>query len=415
MSPTTPRPVSYLRTQQESVVTLAQELLEYSTQNPPGNTRQIINFLEAQFADLGLTTDQYAVDPAKPNLIATLPGEDDQVLCFNGHVDTVPFDADEWTYDPLGERDGDRLYGRGATDMKGALAAMLAAARAYVETETTPPITLQFVFVSDEEIGGDAGLPALIDAGRIVADACVIGEPTCEEERHSVTVADRGSIWLTLDATGEAAHGSRPMLGANAIDRLYEGITVLRERFGARALNFDSALDPIIEESVEYYAPIMGETAARKLFEYPTINLGTITGGEAVNSVPQSARAEIDIRLTACVDTRDVLSDIRACAADCEGVTITDVSWSVGTAEPINSPLVEAVTTVAADVTGDRVYRRSATGGGDAKKLRNAGIPTVEFALGTDTVHAVDEYTTSDALVGNAVTYAWIPYELTTV
>ena len=145
MNPTTPGPVSYLRTQQESVVTLAQELLEYSTQNPPGNTRQIINFLEAQFADLGLTTDQYAVDPAKPNLIATLPGEDDRVLCFN--VDTVPFDADEWTYDPLGERDGDRLYGRGATDMKGALAAMLAAARAYVETETTPPITLSVAAV----------------------------------------------------------------------------------------------------------------------------------------------------------------------------------------------------------------------------------------------------------------------------
>jgi succinyl-diaminopimelate desuccinylase len=411
MSPATPTPVAHLRTQQESVVTLARELLEYDTQNPPGDTRQIIDFLEAQFADLGLITDQYAVDPAKPNLSATLPGTDDRVLCFNGHVDTVPFDTDEWTYDPFGERDGDRLYGRGATDMKGALAAMLAAARAYVETDTTPPVALQSVFVSDEEIGGAAGLPALLDAGRI--DACVIGEPTCEEGRHSVTVADRCSIWLTPEATGKAAHGSRPMLGANAIDRLYGAVTVLREQFGSQVLDLDSALDPIIAESVEYYAPIMGETAARKLFEYPTINLGTITGGEAVNSVPQSARAEIDIRLTAGVDTRDVLSDIRACAADCEGVTITDVSWSVGTAEPINSPLVEAVATVAADVTGDRVYRRSATGGGDAKKLRNAGIPTVEFALGTDTVHAVDEYTTFDALVGNAVTYAWIPYEFT--
>jgi len=393
------------------VVALARELLAFDTQNPPGDTRQIIRFLEAQFADLGLTTDRFAIDPAKPNLTATLPGEDDRVLCFNGHVDTVPFDAEEWTYDPLGEREDDRLFGRGATDMKGSLAAMVAVARAYVETDTPPPLTLQFVFVSDEEVGGDAGLPALIDAGRIGADACVIGEPTCEAGRHSVTVADRGSIWLTLNATGKAAHGSRPMLGANAIDRLYEAIVVLRERFGSRELALDAALAPIIEESVEYYAPIMGEAITRDLFEYPTINLGTISGGDAINSVPQSARAEVDVRLTAGVDTQDVLSDIRTCVADCDGVTITDVSWSVGTAEPVDSPLVDAVTTVAADVTGDRVYRRSATGGGDAKKLRDAGIPTVEFALGTDTVHAVDEYTTVDALVGNAVTYARVPDE----
>ena len=411
MSPAPPTPVSKLRTHPESVVALARELLAFDTQNPPGDTRQIVRFLEAQFADLGLTTDRFAIDPAKPNLTATLPGDDDRVLCFNGHVDTVPFDAEEWTRDPLGEREDDRLFGRGATDMKGSLAAMVAVARAYVETDTPPPVTLQFVFVSDEEVGGDAGLPALIDAGRIEADACVIGEPTCEAGRHSVTVADRGSIWLTLNATGKAAHGSRPMLGANAIDRLYEAIVVLRERFGSRELDLDAALAPIIEESVEYYAPSMGAATARGLFEYPTINLGTISGGDAINSVPQSARAEVDVRLTAGVDTQDVLSDIRTCVADCDGVTITDVSWSVGTAEPVGSPLVDAVTTVAADVTGDRVYRRSATGGGDAKKLRDAGIPTVEFALGTDTVHAADEYTTVDALVGNAVTYARVPYE----
>jgi succinyl-diaminopimelate desuccinylase len=61
-------------------------------------------------------------------------------------------------------------------------------------------------------------------------------------------------------------------------------------------------------------------------------------------------------------------------------------------------------------VTGERVFRRSATGGGDAKKLRHAGIPTVEFGLGTDTVHGVDEYTTVDALVGNATVYTRLPY-----
>ncbi|MEF8840557.1 MAG: M20/M25/M40 family metallo-hydrolase [Haloarculaceae archaeon] len=410
MAPSIPSPpVEFLRERADPLVDLAGELVGFDTANPPGRTVEVVDRLEAEFTELGLPTERYAVDPAKPNLLATLPARTDHVLCFNGHVDTVPFDAEEWTYDPLGERDGDRLYGRGTTDMKGAVAAMLETARAYVETGTTPPVTLLFALVSDEEVGGDAGLRSLLAADRITADACVIGETTCEGGRHSVTVADRGSIWLTLEAHGRAAHGSRPVLGVNAVDRLYDAVTLLRERFGTRVLSIDPGLEPVVEESVAYYAPSMGEATARELFEYPTINLGTFEGGEAVNSVPETARAAVDVRLTAGVDTADVLADIRACAADCEGVTITDVSWSVGTAEPVDSPLVEAVASVAGDVTGERVFRRSATGGGDAKTLRNAGIPTVEFALGTDTVHAVDEYTTVDALVGNATVYTRLP------
>jgi len=123
----------------------------------------------------------------------TLPGASDRTLLYNGHLDTVPFDADVWSFDPLGERVDDRLYGRGATDMKGAVAAMLFAIRAFTETDIEPPVDLAFAFVSDEEVGGDAGLPALLEADRLEADACVIGEPTCEVGRHSVTVADRGA------------------------------------------------------------------------------------------------------------------------------------------------------------------------------------------------------------------------------
>ncbi|WP_415383433.1 M20 family metallopeptidase [Halosimplex sp. TS25] len=391
------------------LVELTLDLLAVDTSNPLGDTREIVDLIEAWLEPLDVETERFAVDPAKPNLLATVPGERDRTLLFDGHLDTVPFDADQWSHDPLGERAGERIYGRGATDMKGAVAAMLVALRAYAESGTTPPATLLFAFVSDEEVGGDAGLPALLDAGRLDADACVIGEPTCEEGRHSVTVADRGSIWLSLEASGEAAHGSRPVLGENALDRLYRAVETIRERFGTRELRVASEMAPIIEESIEYYTPTMGEATARDLFRYPSINLGVLEGGEAINTVPEAARAEVDVRLTAGVDTSEVLADLRDCVADCDGVTIADVSWSVGTAEPIDSPLVDAVVSTAADVTGERVYRRSATGGGDAKRLRNEGIPTVEFALGTDTVHAVDEYTTVDALVGNAEVYALFP------
>ena len=401
---------SYLDDNRESLVEQARALLAVGTQNPPGETAPLARTLEETFSSLGVDTDRVVADPAKPNLVVTLPGETDRTLLYNGHLDTVPYDVEAWRHDPLGERDGDRLYGRGATDMKGALAAMVFAARAFIETDTTPPVTLQFAFVSDEETGGDAGLPTVLTQRDLQADGCVIGETTCEDGRHSVTVADRGSIWLTLSATGKGAHGSRPMLGENAIDRLYEAVQQIRAEFGVHRLDLDPELEDIVEESVEYYTPRLGEGAARALFAYPTVNLGTIEGGESINSVPQSARARVDIRLAPAVDTEQILGRIRACADDCEGVTIEDVSWSVGTYESVDSPLVDAVSETAEAVTGERVYRRSATGGGDAKTFRNAGIPTVEFALGTDTAHAVDEYTTIDALANNAAVYATLPY-----
>jgi succinyl-diaminopimelate desuccinylase len=402
-------PTEYVRAHREELVALALDLLAIETSNPPGDTREIVAKIENFLNPLPVEVERFAVDPAKPNLLVRLPGGSDHTLLYNGHLDTVPFDGDAWSHDPLGERVDEHVYGRGATDMKGAVASMLFAIQAFAATDTEPPVDLQFAFVSDEEVGGDAGLPALLDTGELDADACVIGEPTCEEGRHSVTIADRGSIWLTLEASGEGAHGSRPVLGVNAIDRLYDAVETMRERFGTQRLEIDADVAPIVEESVEYYASSMGEAAARELFWYPSINLGVLEGGDAINSVPQSAHAEIDVRLTAGVQTPDMLAEIRECVADCEGITIADVSWSVGTAEAPDSPLVEAVASTAEEATGDRVFRRSATGGGDAKNLRNAGIPTVEFALGTDTVHAPDEYVPVDVLVDNAVVYAQLP------
>nr|WP_233752271.1 MULTISPECIES: ArgE/DapE family deacylase [Halostella] len=388
---------------------LALDLLAIDTSNPPGDTRDVVAEIERFLDSFPVEVDRFAVDPAKPNLLVRVSGESDRTLLYNGHLDTVPFDGDAWTHDPLGEYVGDRVYGRGATDMKGAVASMLFAIQAFAATDADPPVDLLFAFVSDEEVGGDAGLAALLESGQLDADACVIGEPTCEAGRHSVTIADRGSIWLTLEASGEGAHGSRPVLGVNAIDRLYAAVEILRERFGSKRLEIAPDMEPIVEESVEYYASLMDEDVARDLFWYPSINLGILDGGDAINSVPQSARAEVDVRLTAGIQTTDVLAGIRDCVADCEGITIADVSWSVGTAEAPDSPLVEAVASTAEDVTGERVFRRSATGGGDAKALRNAGIPTVEFALGTDTVHAADEYVPVDVLVDNAVIYARLP------
>ena len=179
------------------------------------------------------------------------------------------------------------------------------------------------------------------------------------------------------------------------------------------AFDIDDDLTPLVEESVAFYAPRMGESAARELFTGPTVNLGTIEGGTAINRVPERARARLDVRLTAGVDTPLVLAGIEAVLAE-HPVAVADVSWSVGTTEALDSPLVAATSEVAAAVSGDRVYRRSATGGGDIKDPRNAGLSAVEFAFGTETAHAPDEYITVEALKRNAAAFTRLPVELAT-
>ncbi|QKG94246.1 M20 family peptidase [Halorubrum sp. SS7] len=396
----------FLAANREALVSSAETLLSHDTANPPGHTAAPVSWIGSRLEAAGVEPELIAVDPEKPNLVATLPGTAERTLCFVGHLDTVPFDETEWSRDPLGERDGDRLYGRGATDMKGAVAAMVHVALAYAESDSAPPVDLRFAFVSDEETGGDAGLPSVREAIEFAPDACVIGETTSRDSRCAVSIADRGAIWLTLEATGEAAHGSRPMLGINAIDRLTAAIDRLKREFGTRELDVDPEMEPIVEESVGFHEEELNAETVRDLFRYPTVNLGVIEGGSAVNAVPVSARAEIDIRLTATVETRDALGSIRRCLGGIEGISIADVSWSRGSYEPVDSPLVEASTAAAESVVEGQVYRRSATGGGDAKDLRHDGIPTVEFGFGTDTAHAVDEYTTVDALNRNAEAYA---------
>ena len=399
----------YLATNREALFEFIEKLVSHNAQNPPGRTVQSVGWLETTLDEPALSVERFEVDPEKPNLIATLPGQSDHTLCFNGHLDTVPFDESDWSYDPLGERDGGRIYGRGATDMKGAIAAMVQVALAYACTETEPSVTLQFAFVSDEETGGDAGLTTLLETTEFDPDACIVGETTSRNGRYSVSVADRGNIWLTLEATGTAAHGSRPMIGENAIDRLTDAVEQLRRDFGQQEQSVDSSMDKIIEESVHFYEPEAGAEATRSLFRYPTINLGIIDGGTAINTVPASACARVDIRLTAGVDTREALDGIRNCLAGMDGIEITDISWTRGSYEPLGSPIVEAGERAAEHVVDDQVYRRSATGGGDAKVLRHNGISTIEFGFGTQTAHGTDEYTTTEALVRNAISYGTLP------
>ncbi|MFO7926628.1 MAG: peptidase dimerization domain-containing protein [Halobacteriota archaeon] len=149
----------------------------------------------------------------------------------------------------------------------------------------------------------------------------------------------------------------------------------------------------------------MDAGTARGRTERPIVNLGPIGGGESVTTVPRTADTQVEIRLTAGAEMNEALADIRDSLPEHPYVTITDVSWSAGTWEPLYSPPLDGATRTTRTVIDGRIYRRSATGGGDAKGYREVGIPTAEFALGTDTARAVDDHTSADALTLNAEVY----------
>lgn len=401
----------YLGANRSELIEFTTDLIEFDTQNPPGETRDVIDWIERTLAHDSLDIERHVVDPAKPNLLVRIPGQNDGCLGFNGHVDTVRFDGREWTRDPLGERDQELIFGRGATDMKGAVAAMMAVIRAFAETDIEPPLDIVIAFVSDEEVGSDAGTKSLLEANRFQPDACVVGETTSRAGRYSVSIADRGRVWVTLDATGRAAHGSRPILGDNAIDRLYSAIEGVRETLQNHRLELPSAMDPIVEETIDFYAPEVGGDAVRRVFRYPTDNLGVIEGGTGINTVPSRAHARLDVRVTAGADLDAVINAIRERISGIDEVTITALTRSPGTWVPRDSPIAIAATRAGELVTDERVYRRSATGGSDASLLRSHGIDAVEFGFGTKSAHGVDEYTTVDDLRRNATAYCRVPFE----
>ena len=132
-------PPEYIRAHREDLISLALDLIAIDTANPPGDTHEIVADVERFLEPLPVDAKRVVADPAKPNLLVRVPGQADQTLLYNGHLDTVPFDADAWTHNPLGEHVDDRIYDRGATDMKGAVASMLFAIQADTAADADPP------------------------------------------------------------------------------------------------------------------------------------------------------------------------------------------------------------------------------------------------------------------------------------
>ena len=346
-------------------VSLTRTLLQFDTINPPGQERECAQNAGAMLKEWGYSVEYQEFAEGRTSVIARAGGSDAKPpLVFTGHLDVVPLGTRNWSREPFsGETDGDKLYGRGSSDMKAGVAAMLIAARTFGrKLEGTPGITL--VLTSGEE-GGCIGSKHLATLPKVMgrAGAMVVGEPTS----NYPLVGHKGSIKFHASFRGVSAHGSMPHLGKNAVYAAARAVSRLEEfSFGAKP------------------HPIMGE---------PTMNVGTFEGGSGVNLVPDLATIGVDIRTVPGMDHSALLERLREVLgkeAEVEVFSNLNAVWTAPDAE-----WMQRVFEICKPVVGEAPQARTAPYMTDAANLLKVykGVPTVVLGPGEAAMaHQTDEY-----------------------
>ncbi len=350
-------------------VSLTKALLHFDTINPPGRERDCARYAGAMLQELGFFVAYFDYEEGRTSVVARAGGDAAKPpLCLTGHIDVVPLGTRPWSRDPFkGETDGDKLYGRGTSDMKAGVAGMLVAARHLAKKlPGTPGIVI--VLTAGEE-GGCIGSKHLARSQLLgKAGAMVVGEPTS----NYPLVGHKGSLKFHAKFRGVSAHGSMPELGVNAV---------------YKAANAVSRLEFFDFHAPEH--PIMGA---------PTLNVGTIEGGSGVNLVPDSARIGVDIRTVPGVDHPHLISRLKKLLGDAELDVFSDLPpvWTAPETE-----WVQRVFEIAKPFVGEAPQARTAPYMTDAANLLTAyrGAPTVVLGPGEAAqAHQTDEHASMERI-----------------
>lgn len=276
-------------------LTLAAQLLRFNTINPPGHEAECMAFLADWLQKQGFEVTVSRFGEGRCNLIATLHGNGDGLpLAFTGHLDTVPLGEAPWSHDPFGEVQNGRLYGRGASDMKAAIAAFLVACvsqSAIIRAGTG----VVLILTGGEETGCDGAQALLTTETLPEVGALIVGEPTA----NYPVIGHKGALWLRCRTQGKTAHGAMPSLGINAI------------YLAADAL-----------KNIQHFSP----GPSHPLMQQPTLNVGRIRGGQNINSVPDSASFDVDIRTAPNLQHADIRARLHQHLGGCVQVeTLVDL------------------------------------------------------------------------------------------
>ena len=249
------------------LIKLTRQLIRINSENPGNDEYEIASFIRKYLAGFGLKAKIYEFKNRRSNIIACLKGKDSgHSLLLSPHLDTVPAGRN-WRFPPFGAViRNQRIYGRGASDCKGNLAVAIETINSLIEDGVALDYNLLFAATADEETGSKRGLIPLITKKILQPDAAVI----LDASEFNIIVTQKGLIHLKVKVQGKKAHGAYPWQGENAIDA---AIKIIRD----------------IESYKFRYRP-------NPLLRPPTVNVGTIHGGDKVNIVSDWCEFELDIR-----------------------------------------------------------------------------------------------------------------------
>ena len=363
------------------VARLTSSLVRIKSENPPGKTADVIEFIREFLGALGTRSRIVSHTGGRDNIITTEP---DPRLLLCGHVDVVPAIPDDWTHHPYsGEIIDGYVWGRGSTDMKGGCAALLIAYRDLVESGVEPKV--QFAFVCDEETGGPYGIRSLLAQNLLQPRDCLIAEPT---PPMSPAVGQKGLYRVDLTFRGRPGHSSLyPVVGKSAVMAAFDLLGYLRE-VHAHPYPVSEDLQPLVDEAARVFREIFGIEGGDDIVTRVMFNPGRIEGGEKANIVAEQCRMELDIRVPWGCPLDELKKGIAGHAPDAE-IRELDV------AEPsLTHPDTRLVRAICREV--ERVYGKATPlfqwAASDAKYLRTAGFDAVEYGPGEiPTLHGVDE------------------------
>ena len=313
----------------------------------------------------GLEVRVEEVQPGRPNVIGIARGSGGgRSLLLNGHIDTVGVTGMSEPFTPC-VRDG-RLYGRGAYDMKGGVAACMVAAVEAAKLKLRGDVIVTAVM--DEEY---AGLGTLAVAEHTRADAAIVAEPT----ELQLVVAHKGFVWLEVETEGVAAHGSRPHLGVDAIVKM-GGVL--------------AGLDRLVGE--------LSRRPAHPLLGPPSVHASTIQGGGEWSTYPDRCTLAVERRLlpgetgdAAEAELQAIVAALAAADPAFRAAVRRDLVRSP-LETPVGAPIISAVRQAAGDALGRLVEPAGVSFWTDAASLHEAGIPTLLFGPLGAGAHAVEEW-----------------------
>lgn len=358
------------------VIEITQKLIAFPAINPPGDVREITDFVEAECRAWGLSPERVGGKADKPNLRMQMGTGSGPTLVYYGHTDVVPVSTLErtrWNSDPFqGTIRGDRLYGRGAVDSKGTLASMLVAARELAKVKDQMQGTLIFWVVADGEVGDQDGLKWLDDQGKLAGDM-VIG---CEPSQMKIVRAYKGRAWLDINIRGRSRHSLTPNANDSAIMAAVRVLNAL-------------ARYPVVPAGVPEILPeILGGAS---------ITATQVHAGEAYNVSPGESRVTVDLRMMPGDSSQAALARFDAFLG-----TVELDGWSVSTEiipGSIREPLIldddaniVQVMQAALSASGlEPNFGQGYSSGGVGNFLQK-GIPGVYYGPGTiEDAHGANE------------------------